>query len=201
MFLISTSKKRMSEMKKKLSVLVGVVMVLTLMSVMATNAYAPPAGNSWARADPEPYMIGSGPLDCVGLTDIPEVESIFCVLYDDTSCPKGPGIPCATGSDSTFTNPAVFSPVPGACGDSGICKEFRVPFIGNEASQTPGEEWHFTITFLNAAGEEIDVRGKSMRNHSFFVLPESAIGAIAMVGLSLATVGLFVGLKRNKTTY
>jgi hypothetical protein len=173
------------------------ILALALLSVTVADSYAAP-GNTFARADPEPYILGSGPLDCVGLTDIAEVASIDCAFFDDDSCPVGPNVPCATGSDNTSTAPPTFSPVPGACAVG--CKEFRVQFQGTEdPTPTIGEEWHFRITFLNSDGQPISEQGKDVRTHSFFVLPESAIGTIAMVGVSAAIFGGFLGLRRYRS--
>jgi len=180
------------------SMMVCSVLALSLLSITATNSFAVPVGNTWARADSEPY-IPPGTVDCVGLTDIAEVASIECKLFDDTNCPKGPDVPCAVGTDASATSPPTFGDVPGGCGAG--CEEYRVTFdpVAAGADLTPQKELHFTITFLNSDGEPIAVQGKDVRTHSFLVIPESPIGIAALVMSSLAALGGFMFLRSRKS--
>jgi hypothetical protein len=180
------------------SMIISAVLGLSILSMAATNAFAVPAGNTYARADPEPYL-PPGTVDCIGLTDIADVASIECELYDDVNCPVGPGIPCATDTDNSPVSPPVYSPVPGACGAG--CEEYRVTFdpVAAGADTTPGNELHFKILFKDAEGQLIDVRGKDTRIHSFLVIPESPIGIAALVLSSLAALGGFMFLKNRKS--
>jgi len=180
--------------------MIGAVLMLTVLSIAATKSYAVPVGNSFARADPEPYT-PPGTVDCVGLTDIAEVASIECKLFDDTNCPKGPDVPCDVGTDSSSTAPT-FTPVPGSCGAG--CKEYRVTFdpvtAGADLTIDPKHELHFTITFLNIDGQPIAVQGQDVKTHSFLVIPESPIGMVAIVGAALAGLGGFYLLRGRHST-
>lgn len=160
------------------------VSILTISSIIVVNSYAQPSGNTFARADPEPAIIGQS-VDCVGLTDIASVASIDCELFAPGVSPQI-GTPFASGSDSFFT-PPTFNPLPGGCGRAGTCKEFRVTFSGSNAPDTAGD-WRFKITFKDRSGNPIDVQGKDVRIHSFFVVPESMFGTIALLASSLAAL-------------
>jgi len=64
---------------------------------------------------------------------------------------------------------------------------------------TPGD-WRFVIEFYNAQDQIIDIEGVDFRNHTFFVVPESPIGVLALVMSSLAVLGGFMFLRsRNRT--
>jgi hypothetical protein len=191
----------MSMMKRSLtipSLMISAVLALSLLSMAAMNAIAQPVGNTHARTDPEPY-VPPGTVDCVGLTDIADVASIECELYDDVNCPVGPGIPCATGTDNSAVSPPTYSPVPGDCGAG--CEEYRVTFdpVAAGADTNPENELHFKILFKDSSGELIDVQGKDTRIHSFLVIPESPIGIAALVMSSLAALGAFMFLKGRKS--
>ena len=67
---------------------------------------------------------------------------------------------------------------------------FSVTFDGSNFNQQA--EWHFIGVFTED-GEVIDLTGsKEFRVHSFMVLPEAAIGAVAVFGSIFAT---FIGYK------
>jgi hypothetical protein len=179
------------------SMMIGAVLMLSMLSIAATKSYA--AGDTFARADPEPYT-PPGTVDCVGLTDIAEVASIECKLFDDVNCPVGPDVACDIGTDASATSPPTFTPVPGSCGAG--CEEYRVTFdpVAAGADTTPENELHFKITFLNSDGQPIAVQGKDVRVHSFLVIPESPIGMVAIVGAALAGLGGFYLLRGRHST-
>jgi hypothetical protein len=179
------------------TMMVSAVLGLSLLSLGVTNSFAVPVGNTYARADPEPYT-PPGNVDCVGLTDIADVAQIECQLYDDVNCTVGSGSPCATDTDNIATSPPLYSDVPGECDP---CNEYRVSFnpVAEGADTTPENELHFKILFKDASGELIDVNGKDIRVHSFLVVPESPIGAAALILSTLAALGAFMFLKGRKS--
>ena len=176
------------------SMMIGAVLMLSMLSIATTKSFAVPVGDTFARADPEPY-VPPGTVDCVGITDIAEVASIECKLFDDVNCPLGPDVACDVGTDASATSPPTFTPVPGSCGAG--CEEYRVTFdpVAAGADVTPDNELHFKITFLNSDGQPIEVQGKDVRIHSFLVIPESPIGMVAIVGAALAGLGGFYLLR------
>lgn len=61
-------------------------------------------------------------------------------------------------------------------------------------------DWHFHAEFYNAADELIADGTQTFANNSFFVVPESPIGVLALVMSSLAVLGGFMFLRsRNRT--
>jgi hypothetical protein len=178
--------------------LFGGIVFVSLLTIGISNSYGVPVGNTWARADPEPYISGSTSLDCVGLDDIAEVAQIECQLFDDVNCTVGSGIPCATGTDNSPISPPIFSPLPGEC-DVG-CEEYRVNFdpTATGADLTPGNELHFKILFMDENGDLISVQGKHTRIHSFLVIPESPMGIAALVMSSFAALGGYLYIRRQK---
>jgi hypothetical protein len=176
------------------SLTIGAAFVVAMLTMTVSNSFA--AGGSWARADPEPYT-PPGTVDCVALTDIAEVASVQCKLFDDVNCPVGPDVECAIGSDTTATAPPTFSDVPGECGNAGTCEEYRVTFdpVADGADVTPQKELHFKIYFLNSDGNLISEQSQDIQIHSFLVIPESPIGMIAIVGAALAGLGGFYLLR------
>jgi hypothetical protein len=56
-------------------------------------------------------------------------------------------------------------------------------------------DWHFHAEFYNAQNQLISDGRQTFANNSFFVLPESPIGILALVGSSLAVLGGFMFLR------
>lgn len=58
--------------------------------------------------------------------------------------------------------------------------------------------WHFRVEFKDADGRIVDITGNDFRIHSFFVLPESSLGIIALLGSSLGTAGWYAYMRARK---
>ena len=56
-------------------------------------------------------------------------------------------------------------------------------------------DWHFHAEFYNAQDQLISDGRQTFANNSFFVLPESPIGVIALLGSTLAVLGGFMFLR------
>ena len=133
-------------------------------------------------------------IDCVGGIDITEdTDHTICYL-----------VPDGVATPDYATDPSVVSQTgsgPIACpsvGGFGAGQEcFSTTFdIG---LFTPGH-WRFVIEFYDDQGEIIAIEGIDYRVHSFFVLPESPIGIVALIFSSLAVLGGFMFLKRRSNS-
>ena len=63
---------------------------------------------------------------------------------------------------------------------------------------TPGD-WRFVVEFYDSADNLVGLSGIDYRVHTFIVLPESVIGAIALVGTSIAAMGGYMFVKSRKS--
>jgi hypothetical protein len=70
-------------------------------------------------------------------------------------------------------------------------KDIKYIFPANVAGQ-----WSVEIVYYTKDGHQI--HEKCDMNVNFFVLPESSIGTVALMGSSIAVLGAFVGLRRFK---
>jgi hypothetical protein len=61
-------------------------------------------------------------------------------------------------------------------------------------------DWHFHAEFYNAQDQLISDGRQTFANNSFFVLPESPIGVIALLGSTLAVLGGFMFLRSRGRT-
>ena len=61
-------------------------------------------------------------------------------------------------------------------------------------------DWHFHAEFYDAQDNLISDGRQTFANNSFFVLPESPIGVIALVGSTLAVLGGFMFLRSRSHT-
>jgi hypothetical protein len=61
-------------------------------------------------------------------------------------------------------------------------------------------DWHFHAEFYNAQDQLISDGRQTFANNSFFVLPESPIGVIALLGSTLAVLGGFMFLRTRGRT-
>lgn len=130
-------------------------------------------------------------IDCVGGIDVSEnTDHTICYLIPD-------GVPTPDyKTDASVVSQEGSGPI--ACpavGGFGAGQEcFSTTFdIG---LFNPVGHFRFLIEFYDAQGNIIDIQGSNnWRNHSFFVLPESPIGILALVGSSLAVLGGFMFLR------
>ena len=67
---------------------------------------------------------------------------------------------------------------------------YRAEFAGALFDQQG--DWHFHAEFYNAEDQLIADNQQTFANNSFFVLPESPIGLIALLGSSLAALSAFM---------
>jgi hypothetical protein len=134
--------------------------------------------------------------DCVaGIQGSGIVDEVVCYLVPD-GIPTPDYVTTAITPQSSTTEESC----PGGVGFTGGFVCFTTTFDSGLLS--PGH-WRFVAEYYND-GQLVDVKGSNVwTNHSFFVLPESAIGIIALVASSLAVLGGFVflrGRSRPQTT-
>ncbi len=86
---------------------------------------------------------------------------------------------------------------PTDCPEIGGLQTEDVCFMVNfGASNFTEGEWHFIGVFTKN-GEVIDIDGRDWRVHSFMVVPEAIIGALAMIGAMFSIFIAYNHLKRN----
>ncbi|GEM_PF-1470607 len=163
--------------------------------VLAGNAYAAP--NTKVRAIQNGVSLDESvegnlvnDVDCVaGIEGSGTADEVKCYLVPD-------GI--ATPDYATTPIPPQTSTTEDTCptgvGFTGGYKCFTTTF---DSSNFSNGHWRFVAEYyLN--GQLVDIKGSNVwTNHSFFVLPESPIGILALVASSLAALGGFMFLKRR----
>lgn len=131
-------------------------------------------------------------IDCVGAIDIDaNADLMKCYLLSDDSI----------WASEYSTDPSVVmqegSPI--ACAvDAGFEENkecFSITFDGNRFEEQG--RYRFVAEFYDG-NTLLGIAGQDYRLHSFFILPESAVGAIAMVGTSFAALGGFLFLRSRK---
>jgi hypothetical protein len=190
-------------MKIKSKYFLSLVPALLLVAVFATmsteSVYAQNNGiEAKARAiqngesiDSEnPGTVGSD-IDCVGGIDS-DADAAFTQCYllaEGTPTPqyKTQAIAVQEGSPSSCPTGAGFQ-----SGEECFTTTFDASFF-----TAPGH-YRFVVEFYNAAGELINLVGIDYRVHSFLVIPESGIGAIALVASSLAAFGGYYLYRSHK---
>jgi hypothetical protein len=131
-------------------------------------------------------------IDCVaGIDGSGSADEVVCYLVPDgISTPDYATTPIPPQTASTEES------CPTGVGFNSGYSCFTTSF--DSALFTQGH-WRFVAEFYKN-GQLVDIKGSNVwTNHSFFVLPESPIGILALVGSSLAVLGGFMFLKKRNT--
>jgi hypothetical protein len=194
----------MNNKNKHILSLVSTVAVLAVLAtmMMTDSVYATRGGNNDPNAKARAIQNGESidtenegtvgsDIDCVGGIDS-SADAAFTQCYllaDGTPTPqyKTQNVAQQQGSASACPADAGFT-----SGDECFSTTFDASFF-----TTPGH-YRFVIEFYNSAGELIDIAGTDYRVHSFLVIPESGIGAIALVASSLAAIGGYYFYRSQK---
>lgn len=176
----------------------GIALAVLLSTGIASNAYAAdPVAKARAiqngiSLDTTTQGVLNENIDCVGGIDSSAtVDSIICYLVPD-------GVP----TPDYATDPSVISQ---ASSDSIACPADAGFNVGDQCFSStfdssnfvPGD-WRFIVEFYNGA-QLVALAGIDYRVHTFFVVPESPIGAAALVGSALAVLGGYSYLRRRGT--
>jgi hypothetical protein len=132
--------------------------------------------------------------ECVGsIDDDAGATKMICYLIP-------PGVSNNDNSNavaSLESNTAIDCPTGAGFGANQDC--YSVTFDGSLFDQQG--DWHVHVEFYNAQNQLIADGRQTFQNHSFFVLPESPIGVIALLGSTLAVLGGFMFLRsRNHSS-
>jgi hypothetical protein len=182
--------------RQKQVVLMGALaLALVLSPVLVSSASATAAPNTKVRALQNGISLDESTqgdlvsdIDCVaGIEGSGTADEVVCYLVPD-------GIP--TPDYATTPIPPQTASTEESCpsgvGFTGGFVCFTTTFASTEFS--PGH-WRFVAEFYKN-GQLVDIKGSDVwTNHSFFVLPESPIGILALVGSSLAVLGGFMYLR------
>jgi hypothetical protein len=114
-------------------------------------------------------------------------------------CPISEGDSCAEVSDSSELSPPSFNDgsfeIHALCtGNS--CEEYNIIFSGEHLDVLG--EYRIRATFLDDDNNIVAIEGMNFRVQSFFVVPESQIGAIALIISSLGTLAVVYYAKTRK---
>lgn len=156
-------------------------------------------GNSLST-DPGTEGILGVDIDCVGGIEYQDANDFHCFLVPDGVAPgqydwneliDGQNLPSGVMLLSTTDS----IPCPSGVGFNNDDKCFSVTFDGSNFDQPA--HWHFIGVFTED-GDVIDISGnKEFRVHSFFIMPEAAIGAVAVIGSIFAAFIGYNYLRRN----
>jgi hypothetical protein len=183
--------------------LVTTLLAVTVMATMATGSVYATRGNNdnieaKARAiqngdslDTENEGVVGQDIDCVGGIDS-SADAAYTKCYllaDGTPTPqyKTQNVAVQEGSAISCPSGAGFT-----SGEECFSTTFDASFF-----TAPGH-YRFVVEFYNAADQLINVVGIDYRVHSFLVIPESGIGAFALVASSLAAIGGYYFFRTHK---
>lgn len=175
---------------------VGLMLVaaaLVLAPIIAGNASAAP--NTKVRAIQNGVSLDENnqgslgfDIDCVaGIEGSGTADEVKCYLVPD-------GIP--TPSYATTPIPPQTSTTEGSCPSGvGFTSGYVCFSTTFDSSLFTQGHWRFVAEYYNN-GQLVDIKGSNTwTNHSFFVLPESPIGILALVVSSLVVLGGFMVLR------
>lgn len=138
---------------------------------------------TWLRVD-EGLIVGS-PVTAYLLTTYNGPASAEFRGFHDPDCSNGSDIPCETVFDSDgSTSPTFAGEIPGACEP---CFEYKATF--SPSTFVLGEN-HIDATIWNG-DENVATVGGDFTEHSFFVIPESPVGIIGLVGSTIAAFAVY----------
>jgi hypothetical protein len=175
--------------------ILAIALAITVAPVLAQSAFAADA-NTKVRAFQNDAKIDSGnpgqintDTDCIGGIDNDEGATyMICYLVP-------PGVSNNDNSNAiaqlTATTEETCPADVGFNVASQTC--YTATFAGSLFDQQG--DWHFHAEFYNAQDQLISDGRQTFANNSFFVLPESPIGILALVGSSLAVLGGFMFLR------
>ena len=175
--------------------IMAIALAVTVAPVFAQSAFAADA-NTKVRAFQNDVKIDSGnpgqintDTDCVGGIDNDEGATyMICYLVP-------PGV---SNNDNSNAIAQLTSTAEETCpADAGFDVSdqtcYTATFPGSLFDQQG--DWHFHAEFYNAQNQLISDGRQTFANNSFFVLPESPIGVIALLGSTLAVLGGFMFLR------
>ena len=173
----------------------AIALVVTIAPVFAQSAFAAEA-NTKVRAFQNGAVIDSGnpgginfDTDCVGGINSDQGSTyMICYLIP-------PGV---ANNDNSNAVAQLTSTAEETCpADVGFNVADQTCYIATfEASLFDQQgDWHFHAEFYDAQNNLISDGRQTFANNSFFVLPESPIGVIALVGSTLAVLGGFMFLR------
>jgi hypothetical protein len=127
-------------------------------------------------------------IDCVsGIEGAGAADEVKCYLVPDgISTPNYASTPIPPQTSATEES------CPSGVGFTSGFVCFTTTFDSSLFNQG---HWRFVAEFYKN-GQLVDIKGSNVwTNHSFFVLPESPIGILALIGSSLAVLGGFMFLR------
>ena len=175
--------------------ILAIALAITVAPVLAQSAFAADA-NTKVRAFQNDVKIDSSnpgqintDTDCVGGIDTDEGATyMICYLVP-------PGV---SNNDNSNAIAQLTATTEETCpADVGFNVDKQTCYTATFAASLFDQQgdWHFHAEFYNAQNQLISDGRQTFANNSFFVLPESPIGILALVGSSLAVLGGFMFLR------
>jgi hypothetical protein len=145
---------------------------------------------------PDPVPSPGIDIHAFGITNATSATYAIFELFGP-ECPHAIGVACSSQSSVSPLTPPSFTlpPSDGLCSSSS-CEEYSVIFSGEHLG-VKGEH-HVKASFFDSDDNVVAIKGMNFRVHSFFVVPESQIGAIALILSSLGTVVLIYYVKARR---
>ena len=161
-----------------------------------SSAYSIPQPNAKVRAfhmngeqvtDSNPAFVNEE-LRCIGgIDEFSDANDFHCYVVDPDTPPPDYKTDNVYNADTTTI---ITCPSEGGFNPNDICFEVIIPA---SVFDKPGD-WHFVGEFTKD-GNIIDIAGVDYRVHSFMVLPEAALGSIAIVGSIFASMLIYRRMK------
>jgi hypothetical protein len=152
-----------------------------------------PIFDAIVRVVPDPVPSPGIEVQVIGITNASSsTYAIFELFGPD--CPFETKIPCARESDLSQLSPPDFSgaaEIPSLCSNS--CEQYSVVFPGEHLGVRG--EYLAKATFFDSNDNIVAIKDMNFRVHSFFVIPESQFGAIALILASFGTLIIVYYLK------
>lgn len=178
-----------------------VAVVMLAAPAMISNSYAADTSTKVRAFQDGAQITAQNPglngvdTDCVGGIISADAVKMVCYLIP-------PGV-ANNNNDNAIATLETSSTIacPAGVGFSADHTCFSVTFPGSlftEGSGAEAADYHFHAEFYDASDNLIADGNQTFQNHSFFVIPESPIGIIAMVGASLAALGGFYALRSHQ---
>jgi hypothetical protein len=180
--------------------ILAIALAITVAPVLAQSAFAADANTKVRALQNDVKIDGDNPgqintdTDCVGGIDSDEGATyMICYLIP-------PGVSNNDNANAvaqlTATTEETCPADVGFNVNNQVC--YTTTFAGSLFDQQG--DWHFHAEFYNAQNQLISDGRQTFANNSFFVLPESPIGVIALLGSTLAVLGGFMFLRTRGRT-
>jgi hypothetical protein len=149
------------------------------------NGEPMPIFDALVRVVPDPVPSIGLDVEAFGITNASSTAHATFSLFGP-DCPLESGVACAVESDFSKLSPPGLGSISHTELCKTLCEEYSVLFSGEHLDVAGEHQIH--VTFFDSTDNVIVIKDMNFRVHSFFVIPESQLGAIALILSSLGTL-------------